>query len=428
MSARYNVPLNGIMMKGMEFSDPIHSSKTHPIPASTPFDPDQRSQRRKLILQDSFALLTLVGTTLLLAVVTYFFFSTFSQHRHVLETRWFARGQQALKAGRPLDAVEDFRSALSLSPGNSAYEYSLAQALAASGKTEEAFSYYSTLRDAAPGDGMLNLQLARLSVKKRDVPMALSYYADALNGDWRAEGIVHRRDARLEMAQYLILQHQPAQAHQALLTAEGNALNDPAVMNQIAALLEQSSFPSDALTAYKRARDHARTNTPEMLQALLGESRVAMALGQYTLALETQEHYMAHVRQTKNPPQSAAAAEAQLDKLQRLVALDPLPSLPPQQRARRLMMGAAIAHKRYQTCLAPLQTAAQNTNGLASLVAPWQTYSHLRLSELARNTSEQDALQSLIGQTESLANELCGSPTGDDALLLQLAMVPNIND
>ncbi len=371
------------------------------------------------------ALLTLMGITLALAIVTYFFFSSFRTHRQILETRWFARGELALQMKRPQDAVEDFRSALSLSPGNRVYESTLAEALAEAGQIEEAFSYYSTLRDAEPGDGMLNLQLARLSVKKHDTGGAISFYQAALNGDWLAEGITRRREARLEMAQYLIQQHEPAEAHKQLLTAEGNALDNAAVMNQIAALLEQANFQTDALTAYKRARQHAQPNSPEMLLSLLGESRVAESLGEYSRALEMREHYLAHARQARNAPQAAAEAEASVDRLQRLIALDPLPSLPPQQRARRLMLDASIASKRYQSCLRPLQIVSQHSTGLMSLTDQWQSFTRLRISQLTNSPASQDTLASLIGQTESLANELCGTPTGDDALLLQLATVPN---
>ena len=391
----------------------------------SPFDPTQRSWRRRLILQDTLALLTLLGITAVLSVITYFFFSSFRKHRQVLETRWYERGQQAMRTGHAPDAIEDFRSALSLSSGNRTYELALAQALGASGRTDEAFAYFSTLRDAAPADGLLNLELARLAVRKHDSTQAISFYLDALNGDWLAEGIVHRRKARLELAQYLIFLHQPAQAQKQLLTAEGNALDDPAVMNQIAALLEQANFQTDALTAYKRARQHAAPNSREMLQALLGESHVAESLGRYETANQSLERYLAKVHQVRHPPETAATAEAALDQLQRLSALDPLPSLPPQQRVRRLMLDAAIAHKRYTACLAPLQTVAQNASGVASLPEQWQSYTKLRRIQFINNQHMQNSLESLIEQTEILSNQLCGSPTGDDALLLQLATTPN---
>ena len=70
--------------------------------------PAERILRRRLIFQDSLALLSLVLITICIAVVTYFFFTSFQEHRRVLEKRWFARGEAALSAGRPADAVEDF--------------------------------------------------------------------------------------------------------------------------------------------------------------------------------------------------------------------------------------------------------------------------------------------------------------------------------
>ena len=401
---------------------------TRPVSERT-LDATQRSRRRRLIFQDAVALLSLAGITLALAVVTYFFFSSFRTHRQQLELRWFARGQQALTAGHAQDAVEAFRSALALSSGNRMYELALAQALADAGHIDEAYTYYSTLLEAKPGDGLLNLRMARLAVKKNDPAEAIDLYQAALNGDWLVEGVERRREARLELAQYLIAQHMPAQAQAELLTAEGNALEDPAVMNQIAALLEQARLSNDALTAYQRAQQHSAANSPERLQALLGEDRVAESLGEYSVARLALEHYLAHVRLVSNPPVKAATAEAALDRLQRMQALDPLASLPPRERAQRLLANGAIAHKRFETCAAQssnsLQTLIPDAASLTSLAPAWKNFSALRLSQLADNPSMQDSLKSLVDQTEIWTNKLCGTPTGTDALLLQLATAPN---
>ena len=115
-----------------------------------PWNAVQRSQRRHLMVQDGIALLSLFGITVALAILTYFFFSSFRVHRQILEARWYERGQKAAAAGHAADAVEDFRSALALSSGNRAYELSLAQALAAAGRTDEAYAYYSLLRESKP--------------------------------------------------------------------------------------------------------------------------------------------------------------------------------------------------------------------------------------------------------------------------------------
>ncbi|HEX4021021.1 MAG TPA: tetratricopeptide repeat protein [Acidobacteriaceae bacterium] len=372
------------------------------------------------------ALLTLLGITLALSVITYFFFNSFSAHRRVLEARWYTRGQQALANGNATYAVEAFRSALTLSSGNRTYELALAQALASAGHTDEAIAYYSTLQQAEPGDGLLNLQLARLAVKKKEPAQAIAYYRASLNGDWLTEGVSHRREARLELAQYLLSLRQFVPAQEELLTAQGNSLEDPSVMNQIAALLQQAQDPSDALTAYQKAQQYAQSNSVAMLQALLGESQVAESLGRYQTAHDAMERYMERVHRVSKPPLPPDAAQASLNRLQRLLDLTPLSNLPPRERARRLLVDGSAAHHRFSACNAQLQSSTPPTDNasLVPLQPQWQSFSNMSLKDLADNQKMQDSLWALINQTETLTSSLCGAPSGDDALLLQLATVP----
>ena len=397
-------------------------------PGAHVLDAAQRMQRRKLMMQDAAALLSLLGITLALAVLTYFFFSSFRVHRQILEARWYQRGQNAMAAGRAADAVEDYRSALALSSGNRTYELALAQALAAAGRIDEAYAYYSTLREAKPGDGLLNLRLARLAVQKKNPAEAIAYYRAALNGDWIAEGVSRRREARLELAAYLLTQHMPAQAQAELLTAEGNALENPAAMNQIAALLNQAGFRSDALTAYQRTLQHAPAGSPESLQALLGVDHVAETLGEYSVAIQALQRYVSQARPAAHPPVPADVAEAALDRLQRLQSLNPLSSLPPRQLAERLLQDAAIARRRFTSCSTQqmaLMLTAPGAASLASLEPEWKKLAGASAAQLAAKPSLQDEVQSTINQTEIWTNKLCGAPAGDDALLLQLANVPD---
>jgi tetratricopeptide (TPR) repeat protein len=390
--------------------------------------PTQRNLRLRLIFQDAVALLSLLGITIGMSILTYFFFHSFRDRRQVLEDRWYLRGQQALASGHAQEAVLDFRSALTLDSGNRSYEMALANALAAAGKTDEAFAYYSTLRDAQPGDGLLNLQLARLAVKKNRAAQAITFYHAALNGDWRTEGVSRRRTARLELARYLLSLHEPMQAQEQLLTAEGNAMQDPAVTNQIAALLVQADAPGDALMAYQRAQRYAKSNSREMLQALLGASQVATTLGEYKVARVALERYLVRVDQIPGPPQERASVQASLDQLQRLLALDPASNLPPKERARRLLADATIARRRFTHCSTQIQASglvSPDASAFAWMAPRWQSVSNLRLAPLTVNTSLQETLATLTDQTEILANRLCGAPTGDDALLLQLATVPD---
>jgi tetratricopeptide (TPR) repeat protein len=392
--------------------------------------PEERHLRRRLILQDSIALMSLTAIVVCLSVLTYFFFHSFREHRQVLEQRWYARGKQAMAAGHPAAAVEAFRSALSLSTGNRDYELSLAEALAAAGRTEEAYAYFSNLHDATPGDGFIDLQMARLAAKRNDVAQAIDLYRASLNGAWHGEGADRRREIRLELARYLLSQGRLTDAQGELLTAEGNSLDNPSALAEIGSLLVQAGDPADAWMAYQRVVRHSRSRPTQTLAALLAESQIAYSMGQYKRATLALDRYLATVRAHPNAraPQPLHVTLQQQARLQRMMQLIPFYGLPPRQHAERLLAERRIAKDRYQSCLQQLQQAP--TSGLAAaqlltLDPGWQQLGSIPLRELTENATEQQSLQALINQTELLTANLCGPPSGSNALLLQLAQVPD---
>ncbi|MHB1937683.1 MAG: tetratricopeptide repeat protein [Acidobacteriaceae bacterium] len=397
--------------------------------------PAERIQRRRLIVQDSLALLSLTLIAICMTVLTYFFFHSFAQHRAVLEKRWFERGQIAMAAGRPAEAVEDFRSALSFASTNTEYQMALAEALAASGRTEEAAAYFSTLHDAEPGDGFLNLQLARLAVRRGNSQQAIEYYQTALNGLWHGEGTERRLQIRLELARYLISVGRPIEAQGDLLAAEGNSLDNPSALFSIANLLQKADDPTDAFTAYQRVERHGSAHPSQVLQSLLAESRIAASMGQYKRATQALNRYMAKSRQY---PRAATAqqkqdVEQQLDKYQRMLQLIPFYALPPKQHVERILLGARIARRRYESCAAQLQSknnSGQNVSGddaaaLASLGTQWTQLGSLEPGSLAGNAPLQEQLIAWTNQAELVTARVCGAPGGDNALLLQLAQTPD---
>ena len=62
---------------------------------------DERSQKRKLVVRDTVALLTLLAVTLVLVTGTVFLFRAFSDLRGRLAQRWLSRGEAALHNGKP---------------------------------------------------------------------------------------------------------------------------------------------------------------------------------------------------------------------------------------------------------------------------------------------------------------------------------------
>lgn len=399
--------------------------------------PAERNLRRKLIIQDSLVLLSLTAITICIAVLTYFFFHSFREHRRVLEKRWFARGEMALAAAHPQDAVQDFRSALSLSSANRDYEMALAEALAAAGQTDEAYAYFSNLHDAEPGDGFLNLQLARLAVRRKDPAQAIAFYHSALNGSWHGQGAELRLQIRLELAKYLLSLGKISAAQGDLLTAEGNSLDRPSALFEIADLLKQAEDPSDAWEAYRRVERHSRANPSQIQQALLGEARAAISMGQYkraALALDRFE-IKAHQHPSASTPKEKREVSQQLGQLKRMLQLIPFYGLQPIQHAKRLLVEANIAHQRLQSCLTQIQTETASGDGgidggihatdLSALESQWEAMAHIQPSALAQDAAAQQSMTDWTSQTEIVTSNFCGAPTGDNALLLQLALVPD---
>jgi len=242
--------------------------------------------RRRLILRDSLAILSLTLITAALFAVTLFLFRSFSAHRADLAQRWAERGREALGAGKPDEAVTALRTALTYAQeGTSSTRESellLAEALGETGRlaeSEESYQYFLSLWEAEPGNGAINLQLARLARKRNDKQSAVNFYRAAIYGTWEGDGAVRRGAVRLELAEYLIAQGDAAAARMELLIAGGNAPDDYGRDMQIGELLEQAQDANDALMYYQRA-EKARRHDPAAKAAIERLEAAAAAAAQ----------------------------------------------------------------------------------------------------------------------------------------------------
>jgi Tfp pilus assembly protein PilF len=208
---------------------------------------------RRLILRDSLAIITLVLATLGLFAVTLFLFRSFTMRRESMAESSADLGARELATGNPTDAIRDLRTALSYAPGTRAYELLLAQALGEAGHIEESYDYFLGLSEIEPGNGFINLELARLAGRRNDPVGAVNFYGAAINGTWQGDGVARRAEVRLELARYLIQTNHPAEARMDLLIVGGNAPETPALDLTIADLLRQAADPTDAATYYEKA-------------------------------------------------------------------------------------------------------------------------------------------------------------------------------
>jgi tetratricopeptide (TPR) repeat protein len=430
----------------------------------SPLSAADRAARRRLLFSDALSITVLFVITVLLALVTNTFYQSYASHQAELARRWLARGTSALDRGQPEAAIDALRSALAYSPGQQNIEIKLAEALASAGHTQEAVAYFSTLAESEPGSGIINLELARLAERQGNAAEALEYFRRAIYGTWEGDGALRRREVRIELVRFLLSRGSYEQARGELLEAAGNAEEgDRAAVLTIAPLMEAAQDPRDALRLYQSllARE------PDSPAGLEGAARAAYALGH---ALEAKQYLE---RALRSPGAEQQAGQAQYRDLlrdsSRLLELYPSSELSLRARSERILADREIAQERFDSCMqsrsaaqansvpgglpstgsqappkGPLDSltshfkrhtanggtgapspAAPSAGSLGPLADRWkQQRASLPVGALESDPDLTQTVIQLIYDTEVVTQQICGSPSGDDALLLKIAQAP----
>lgn len=385
--------------------------------AGTVLTPEERLARRKLILRDAVSLLGLFLITVIIFLLTLLLYRSFRNHQQELGLRWKARGEAALRAGNPIQAIDALRSALAYVPTRET-EIELATALAQAGKTVEATAYFNTLLESSPGDGNINLQLARLAAKQGNERLAIERYQAALDGTWEGNGYDRRRQVRLELVQYLLSRKEYAAARTQLLIAASNAPDDPMIKLDIAGRMEEAQDPTDALSTYRAVA--ARRDAP--LAAFEGAGRTAFRLGMYRVASTYMDRALADPAAARLPPAEKAADQYVANTASHILLLFPSFDLPPRSRAERVLYLRKVSRNRLSACTASNASAGPK---LASLVSRWDELpTELTLTTLEQQPDVENTVIQLAYDTETVTAQVCGAPSGDDALLLRIAQNP----
>jgi Flp pilus assembly protein TadD len=431
----------------------------------TPLSAADRIERRRLIFADTLSLVTLFAITALLAILTNYLYQSYASHQVSLAARWLQRGDQALRDNKPQAAIDALSSALAYAPNDRSTAIKLAEALASAGRVQEATVYFNALLESQQGSGVINLQLARLAARQGNESQAIEDFQKAIYGNWEGDGYVRRREVRFELINYLIAHHRLDQARSELLVASGNApVDDISVQLEIARKMEQAQDPSDAFHVYRTILHHH----PSLREALDGAGRTAFKLGRYLEA----KRYLARALELPateaDSDESAVAAlqqsRDQLSEASRILALYPSSRLKPAERDARILTARQLAMARLTMCLNakaaapatpsaapapkvssnPLQSLASRftrqpskpagnqapappgVDPLQGLVERWQKLpSKVSSTQLAKDPELAETEIQLIYDTELVTQQVCGAPTGDDALLLKIAQAPN---
>ncbi len=363
----------------------------------------------------NLSLLIVLGFSFTSLVVT-----SFKEKQNALASEYYAAGVRAMAAKHPADAVDAFETALVYSPGNFPYRLKLTDALLASGATDEALGQLHTFWEQHPGDAQLNLQLARVEARRKNVDLALRYYQNAIEGAW-ADGtdpISQRIAVRFEIAEYLVQQDRREQAEAALLALSAVLPVTSTELGKLADLFLRNGDPGRALGLYQErlsVNHHDET-------AILGAAHASYAAGNYLLA----RRYLEEVK-----PETAESRDLR-KQLERMEALDPFAeNVTARVRTERTMAAFRIAIERLAACGVPFAQAMDHTtsNATSNDSAQWSGFAKWA-EQIAPLMSERklrgrdDVIESTMRfafQAESAAQKACGTPTLDDEALLLLA-------
>jgi tetratricopeptide (TPR) repeat protein len=341
-----------------------------------------------------------------------------------LAVRWAGRGVDDLNAGHYKVAITEFRTALLYDRDNGAYQLSLAQALLGLGKpdsTDSAYAYLINLWSREPENGVVNLELARIAVGKKETDRALRFYHNAIYATWPGNQETERRKARLELIDYLLRTNARTQAESELIALEANAGDDAAQQTLLGDLFLRVGDNGRALTAFQASLKLERRNPA----AEAGAGRAEFAMGRYADAQRSLQAAVAAA------PADNASAEL-LRTAQAAIRMDPFrPQIPDRERDQIVMDAFATAGERLKTCetnaaaiAAPGKKPAAGTPNTAwrQFSSQWSALQpQVTANSLRQNPDLVNTAMNLAFAIEREAVGACGPATGADQALLLVA-------
>jgi tetratricopeptide (TPR) repeat protein len=354
----------------------------------------------------------ILATLTVLAVVFFLAVTGLSRihqaQRQSIGVRWFNRGIADLNAQRYDAAITDFRAALLYAPDEYSYQLKLAEALIGQGHTGQALAYLTNLWDREPESGIVNLQLARIAAQRGETDDAIRYYHNAVYAVWPNGQEGRRRDARLELIEFLLRIPDKAQAQGELIALAASVGPDAAQQGRIGELFLRAEDYEHAREAFDTVLKSDRHNPA----ALAGAGQAAFALGRYSLA---QSYLQAALAANANDTASAD----RLKTTQTVLHMNPFRRhMPVAERDRIVVEAFQTAGERLKNCKLPVMSVAAQP----SLSDEW-TRLKPQITEqgLRRNPDLVETAMDLVFRIERKTSIVCGTPTGDDLALLLIS-------
>jgi Tfp pilus assembly protein PilF len=328
---------------------------------------------------------------------------------------WYQDGVQQLKAQDVDAAIESFRKATTNAHDNRAYRLALVRALARKSNVQEVRLTLLQLRESAPEDGEINLDLARFAARESDVGAAVRYYHSALYGIWPSREMdSRRRDVRAELIDFLLEHEEAGIVLSELLVFSREIPDTPADHIHVGRLFLRAGEPARAADQFARAL----RQEPGNVEALSGAGTSAYEQGDYAEALQ---HFQAMGRHA-----SSEEVRRRLNVSRLVLIKDPLAARTSlQTRISRLRSGFEQALQRLAPCAENAGESAGPVLDTLMLEAAAIKPS-ITVSEFRRDPDLIRTGMNLIYRMEITAEELCGAPDETDEALVLIARMHGV--
>jgi CIC family chloride channel protein len=214
-----------------------------------------------------------LAVLLVIGFLNYYYRSARSERA----AEYYKTGNELLQQDRDEEAVQQYRDALSATPGNPQYRLALGLALVKAQHPAEASVYLNALLKRDPENAPANLGEARIAAANGQMPDAAKLYRRAIDGAWPAGQERTRLEARQELAALLAKSGQlreAADAFREVIKADDRDANAFAGLGEADLALENYQ---DARNAFEKAVE--RNPSDEA-------SKKGLALSERILALD----------------------------------------------------------------------------------------------------------------------------------------------
>lgn len=316
----------------------------------------------------------------------------------------FEAANRLMQANRYPEAIEQYRSALSISH-SLPHRLALGLALVQTGHLAEAEIYLREVVESDANNGPANLGLARIAAQAGELNQAVSHHHRAAVGEWPPNSRRRRIEAHIELVDLLEKAGRGSQARAELLELRTELPRDAELEKRVARMLLRHGLPGEA------AEMLAKT-----LRGNPGDASAHAALGEAELAAGRYEAARDAFRAALRLDPGDEASGRGLSLTDQVLTLDPtrpgLPSAERHRRSRELLSSVLAATER---CL------AASGRPPSPEVAKRLAAAHGTIADRRRPRSRVEATQRNLELAEVLWSDRmrgCGAPAaGTDEVL-----------